>query len=97
MTNPRSDVDLIEFIVREVIRRLTAGGHQVVSGRSSDAAHGTNAPLQRDLRLSERLVTLATLDGRLAGVSRVIVPIRAVVTPAVRDELKRKNIRLEKD
>jgi hypothetical protein len=95
--NLRSDAELIEWIVREVIRRLTDGGHPIVSTSPGDKKTAANAPANHALRLSERLVTLATLDGRLSGVSRVIVPMRAVVTPAVRDELRRKNIRLEKD
>lgn len=71
------DAELIDRIVREVIRRLLemeAGA----DGKQNGA----------ELRLSEKLVTLETLRGRLSGVQRIIVARRAVVTPAVRDELK---------
>lgn len=45
--------------------------------------------------MTSRVVTLAELDGRLAnGVRRVVVSQRAVVTPSVRDELRRRNVEL---
>ncbi|NUQ63479.1 MAG: hypothetical protein HUU20_13450 [Pirellulales bacterium] len=48
-----------------------------------------------ELTVSARVVTLAELDGRLGnGVRRVLVAPRAIVTPSVRDELRRKNIDL---
>jgi hypothetical protein len=48
-----------------------------------------------DLVLDESVVTLQMLDGRLKQIHRVLVRPRAVVTPSVRDELKKRNIRLE--
>ena len=48
-----------------------------------------------DLVLDEPVITLQMLDGRLSQIHRVVVRRRAVVTPSVRDELKKKNIRLE--
>ncbi|MFZ5831506.1 MAG: hypothetical protein ACOY3P_15590 [Planctomycetota bacterium] len=44
--------------------------------------------------LNGRLVTLADLDGRLERARTVLVSPGAVVTPAVRDELERRRIRL---
>jgi hypothetical protein len=70
----------LEWIVQEVIRRLRALDGQPPAGG--------------ELRLSERLVTLATLRGRLSNVGRLIVPPRAIVTHAVRDELKQRQIEL---
>ena len=71
----------LEWIVQEVIRRL----------RQLDG----NAPASgSELRLTERLVTIGTLENRLSNVARVIVQPRAVVTPAVRDELKQRKIEL---
>ena len=77
-----SDID-IETIVREVIRRLLAMG---------------NEPSRNDggtVNLTERLVTMATLDGKLAGANRLVVAKKAVVTPLVKDELKKRKITLE--
>lgn len=72
----------IERIVREVIRRLTAAGSEV-------ACHPPAT-----LRLEERLISLATLKGRLDGIRKLEVSLRAVVTPSVYDELRDKNIDL---
>ncbi|MGI8982792.1 MAG: hypothetical protein ACR2FY_26450 [Pirellulaceae bacterium] len=77
-----SDID-VEYIIREVIRRLTAMG---------------NEPSQNDgstVKLTERLVTMATLEGRLANVKRLIVGKKSLVTPLVKDELRSRKITLE--
>ena len=77
-----SDID-IEYIIREVVRRLLAMG---------------NEPSRDDsvtVKLTERLVTMATLDGRLANTKRLIVAKRAIVTPLVKDELRSRKITLE--
>ena len=71
----------IERIVQEVIRRLTSAGIRVSSGNS-------------ELKLSDRIVTLATIEGRLDGVQQLVVPAKAVVTPSVNDELRDRNIEL---
>ena len=71
----------LEWIVQEVIRRLRQGD-------------GTPHAAGGELRLSDRVVTLAALKDRLNNVSRVSVPAKAVVTPAVRDELNDRQIEL---
>ncbi|MAV37521.1 MAG: hypothetical protein CMJ59_18935 [Planctomycetaceae bacterium] len=79
------DSDWIETIVAEVVRRLLAKGIGVsavdVTGKC-------------DLQLDDSVVALATLSGRLDGVSRLVVKTDAVVTPSVRDELRQRNIAL---
>jgi hypothetical protein len=74
----------VAAIVVEVIRRL--------------ALIDTNPTRQRgstsDLTLTERVITTRTIENRLTGVSRLLVPSRAVVTPAVKDELKKHQIEL---
>ena len=77
-----SDTD-VEYIIREVIRRLLAMGNE-----PSGDDGGT-------VKLTERLVTMSTLDGRLANMRRLIVAKKAVVTPLVKDELKKRKITLE--
>ena len=77
-----SDTD-VEYIIREVIRRLMAMGNE-----TSRDDGGT-------VKLTERLVTMSTLDGRLANVKRLIVGKKALVTPLVKDELKKRKITLE--
>ena len=72
----------LEWIVREVIRRL-----QAADGQAATAATPR-------LSLSERLVTTETLRGKLEGVSQVNTIAGAIVTPAVVDLLKEKQITL---
>jgi hypothetical protein len=77
-----NDID-VEYIIREVIRRLLAMG---------------NEPSRDDgdtVKLTERLITMSTLDGRLANMKRLIVAKKALVTPLVKDELRKRRIALE--
>lgn len=48
-----------------------------------------------ELAIAARIVTMADLSGRLNSVRRVVVAREALVTPAVRDELRRRGIALE--
>lgn len=73
----------IEWIVGEVVRRL----------QQQIAPPAVREP-RDELRLPERVVTLATLRDKLHNIQHVIVPAKAVVSPAVRDELKQRGIRL---
>jgi hypothetical protein len=57
------------------------------------AAPMTAAPAG-ELVLNCRVVTLSEVDGRLGAVRRLVVPPGAVITPAVRDELSRRNVTL---
>ena len=77
----------IEWIVVEVLRRLG-----VVSGRVAGDER-SSSPVG-DLSIQERVVTLRSIEGRMANVKRIVVQARAVVTPAVKDELKQRKIEL---
>jgi len=77
----------IEWIVAEVMRRLG------VAGVTKDAMPTGGG----ELVLAERVVTMRVIEGRLASVSRVVVGRRAVVTPAVIDELKQNKIELARE
>ena len=90
MSEAKYDPEFVEFIVREVIRRLTAMGQVQASQPVESKSH-------RDLDVSDRLVTLATVQGKLDGVRRVSVRRKAIVTPAVRDELKQRQIELKRE
>ncbi len=99
----------IEQIVAEVVRRLrlladapTAAvsrpqeSHAPVAAAPSAAAPSAATLRQSDdLVLDARVVTTATVHGRLAGVRRVLVQQGAVVTPSVKDDLRKRGIRLE--
>ena len=85
MNHTQLDPAVFEQIVQEVIRRLLERGVGVVE-KNEPASPATN------LEIEERLVTLATLRDRLSGVGKLLVGRRAVVTPAVIDELKDRGI-----
>ncbi len=72
----------IEYIIREVVRRLT------------EMNQATPATTGVELVLAERLVTLRDIEKRLAGIAKVSVGLRTVVTPSVRDLLRQKKIQL---
>ena len=76
----------VAAIVVEVIRRLQLMDTNPTRQRGSAAF--------TDLTLSEKLITTRTIENRLTGVSRLLVQPRAVVTPAVKDELKKHQIEL---
>src|SRR4051812_22339888 len=71
----------IERVVRAVLDRLNAGTPGPAPSSPQPAPGHT-------LTVSDRVVTLATLSGRLEGVVQLVVPARAIVTPAVRDRLR---------
>lgn len=79
----------VERIVVEVIRRLRA-----MENPLDPVAHDRNVPVGHELVLTERVITMRTVEGRLGGVQRLLVPAKAVVTPAVRDELRKHKIEL---
>ena len=73
----------LEWIVREVVRRLQA---------PSDT--GETSVQAARLKISDRLVTTETLRQKLEGIQRVEVAANAVVTPAVVDLLRERQIDL---
>jgi hypothetical protein len=75
----------VERIVVEVIRRLEL--IRVAGDERNSSPVG-------ELRITDRVVTMRSIEGRLNGVTRIVVKRRAVVTPAVRDELKQRKIEL---
>ena len=104
MSKPSIDIDLV---VREVLAELGAapagntqereeGREKREEGREKQGL-GTSVPSAADdeLVLTSRVVSVNELLGRLDSVRRVVVSRRAVVTPAVRDELLRRGIALE--
>lgn len=80
------DTQLIDHVVREVIRRLMDRG--VAVAEESESAS------DKEIVMKDKVITLATLEGRLGGIRRVVVGRRAVVTPAVRDELNDRRVEL---
>ena len=92
------DAEFLEFIVQEVIRRLTNAGTPITkTATMSKSPPPSTNDSGRELVLSERLITLSTLQGRLDGIAKLVVMRKSLITPAVRDELKRRNISLRKE
>jgi len=71
----------VETIVLEVLRRL---------GLVESSSQNTGS----ELSLADHVVTMRSVEGRLTGINRLTVDPRAVVTPAVKDELKQRHIEL---
>ena len=84
----------IESIVREVMRRLTDRTNGGPAGPAADERSNTNTGT---ICLTDRIVTLAQIEGSLQGVNRLIVLPGAIVTPAVHDELRRNGVALQRD
>ncbi len=72
----------------------TPGTAEVAPSVPEPVCAAPAAPSPDELFLSGRVVTMGELPDRLDAVRRVVVPRGAVVTPAVRDELIRRNITL---
>ena len=103
-----SPAEQIEFVVREVMRRLAAAPATAASDstsvakapgpcavdRPSPTTASSNSTTPGQLRVERRVVTTAVFDGRLESISRVVVDAEAIVTPAVIDLLRDKSIEL---
>ncbi len=86
----------IERVVREVLAEFGAAPAIAVRDDSPGAAGAATPALSDDtFVLADRVVTLAQLDGLAPAVRRLVVPAGAVVTPAVRDHLRRRRMALE--
>ncbi len=79
----------VEQIVREVLRRLAPGGQtQPQQGdQGNERGEKRSGP-----SLSGKLISLADVEGQLAGVTTMCLRRGAVITPAARDYLKQQGI-----
>jgi hypothetical protein len=75
----------VEALVREVLARL-ADGRQAEPVKANPA----------ECVLQERVITLSSIDGQCEGIRTLVVPQRAVVTPAASDWLREKKIALRR-
>ncbi|MBS0207429.1 MAG: hypothetical protein JSS27_00610 [Planctomycetes bacterium] len=85
MSTPAGDIskEQIERVVREVLARLmpAAAGEHVASETKPKTPSDT-------VSIAGQVITVAALDGRLTGKSKLQVNAKAVITPAARDLLK---------
>jgi hypothetical protein len=95
------DEDQLEWIVREVVRRinlLCPPAPRGEGGGEGGAPPQNTALLPNShLTLTATVITTATLEHQLQGVTHVTAPARAVITPAARDLLKDNNIQFTRD
>lgn len=108
MADAQLDIDrIVREVLRRLQEQLPGAGAAGPEKQAPDGAnpHGSVPPAtaapapcpptdRRTLAVGERVVTLATLAGRLDGVQRVRVSPGSLVTPAVRDELRKRQIEL---
>ena len=76
----------INALVRQILSDLTPKTVENAPKMNSDTS-------EKIPRISARVVSLAEL-GKLGDVKRLIVPEKAVITPAVRDEIRKRNIEI---
>ncbi len=99
----------IERIVREVLADMGLSPQAACACAVTDGASATKEPERDpkpveqavpsvrpagDVVIADRVVTLAGIGDRLLSARRLVIRPRAVVTPAVRDELRRRNVAL---
>ena len=77
----------VERIVRRVLASLAAG-HRATKRHTETGS---------ELVLAARVVSLADIEDRVDGISRIVVPRGAVITPAARDELKKRSVAVASD
>ena len=85
----------VERIVREVMTQLGMAP-AAVEPALAPAPPPVEAAVKRtdELVLTGRVITMEAIAERLGTIRRVVVPRRAIVTPAVQDELRRRNVAL---
>ena len=87
----------IETIVQVVLQRLDAAARGRSDVSATPSTKGGQAAAKRGiLQLTDKLITLEAVAGRLDGLQCLQVLPKAVVTPAVLDELRDRSIQLER-
>lgn len=92
----------LEAIVREVCRRLeqlSDAGAANMNVEAETMKQASAKPVAQrptteaaQLKLTDRTITMGHIAGRLDGVKELLVPAGTVVTPSVRDELRKRQI-----
>ena len=86
----------IERIVSEVVRRLRQAGVDVQSKDDGPSASTAEAAGGTTCTLSEHVISMDSIQGRLENVQQLVVGARAGVTPAVVDTLRERKITLQR-
>jgi hypothetical protein len=94
---PQFDAAQIAQIVREVMRRLDETKNAPASSDVGKTETTISEQKNDGLVLSERVITLESIQGKIANVRQVRVSQRAVVTPSVVDALRDRKIQLVRE
>ena len=86
----------VERIVQLVLERLRAAGVDVQPTAAERTQHREVTTSKTRLELMHPVISLASLDGQLGKIEELVVHHRAVVTPAVKDELQQRKIALKR-
>jgi hypothetical protein len=88
----------IERIVREVMAQLKhVAAPTATAALPTVTPSAAATPTNSDLFIDARVVTIESIAGRLNGVKQLIVAPGALVTPSVRDEIRRRGIELKQE
>jgi len=90
----------IERVVREVMAQLGVSSQAVAKPAPvapADAPLAVSPAREDGLFVDSRVVTLESIAGRLNGAKQLVVAPGSLVTPSVRDELRRRGITLVRD
>jgi hypothetical protein len=82
----------VEQIVRAVLAELRSGRTPVAIATPPKSPGKVSQSSSATLTLTSKVVSASVLEGRLAGVSQLVVPRGAVFTPAARDEIKKHGV-----
>lgn len=93
---PQLDLQWIERVVREVVRRLTASNSQATTNRDAKGSP-TQIAEAGEWKLNQRVISLESITGKLEDINVLRLPAKAVVTPAARDELRSRNVAIRFD
>ena len=98
--NQQFDAAAIESIVREVLRRVQElrrrSGLGTPTSTHAPSATTNSAPAHV-FECSNKVISMETLRGKLDNITTLRVTPKAIVTPAVRDELSGRKITITRD
>ncbi|PQO45794.1 hypothetical protein [Blastopirellula marina] len=83
---------IVQLVVRQV-RALEASSAEVAKPAKSVKISTDGS----EVALADRVVTMETLEGKIGGAKALVVTPSAIVTPAARDALKDRGVRLLRD
>lgn len=95
-TTPESQTQWLDAIVREVVERLLQMDGDLKNGPLCSKDASVEQALSNEIKLSEKVITLESLRGHDLSKKTVVVSAGAIVTPAVKDELRDRGAKLER-